>query len=290
MTTPAINLDALSQDDLENMDMAQLEALAQGGAQSPPVPEAPPQEMAQAPSPEPAAMATPEAPAPMPAPEAPPMPAQDTRPGDPEVPLRAMREQLREAKEREQQIEAFLNNPRAVADYLRSIAPEEVPSFDEDPDAAIEARMAPILRELQALKEKDRHREAQWAHNERMANLAGKYGQDFHHVLQAFDAANEHLANLDPEVRYHAALGLRARTAAAPDPAADEARIQAAAQKLLAEKLASGQPMRGIPTLGAAPQARESAPAPNLDAMSQDEQDRMSFADLQAMTRKAYGG
>lgn len=286
MTTPAPNLDQLSQDDLEGMDMGALEALARGGAESPLVPEAPQPEPMEVP--EPAAMATPEAPS---APEAPPMPMPEAaRQGDPEVPLRALREQLREAQEREAQIDAFLRNPQAVIEYARSIAPEEAPSFDEDPDAALEARVAPLLQKIEALERRDQQRAAQMAHNEYMGSLAAKHGPDFHHLLQAFDDANPHFSHIDPELRYVAALGLKHKSGPAIDPAADEARIQAAAQKMLAEKLATGQPMRGIPTLGAAPQARESGPAPDLDRMGQDEQDRMSFAELQALAKKAYGG
>lgn len=298
MTTPVPNLQDLNQDDLEGMDMAQLEALARGGAESPPVPEAlPAPEAAPIPEAAPGALPMPVTPDPAAAAAAIPDPSQ--RQGDPEVPLRAAREAARQAQERaqeleqrQQQIEAFLNDPRAVQKYLHSIAPEARPDFDDDPDAALEARLAPLALELNQVKAQLAHTQAEAAHAKLMNDMVAKHGPDFHHVLAAFDAEQPNLAQVyHPEMRYLAALGLKGKSAPAPETIGpDDPRVLAAAQKLLAEKLAGGAPLRGVPTLGAAPTARETTPAPDLDRMGQADQERMSFAELQALAKKAYGG
>jgi hypothetical protein len=239
-----------------------------------------------------------------PAPEAPPAPTVDPAapPNAGTDPTEAMRqleaELARERQEREALL-AALKDPARVRAHLAAIAPPEpeqpaapvAPDWDEDPQAAIqfmiEQATAPLLSEVQTLREREAQREAQMQQQQLRMQLAAKYGQDFETTLSMFDQQQPHLANLHPEVRYLAARGLQAQT----KPADDDARIKAAAEALLAERLkAGGRGPAGVPTLGGAPQgANEEAPS-DLTQMGFDALMGLPMDKMLEVGRKAFGG
>lgn len=234
------------------------------------------------------------------------------RQGNPAEALRQEREARRQEAERAQRAEAerqrveaehkalldALQDPERVKAHLQKIAPGPAPDFDDDPQGALDHRLAPVLEDLKATKAELAQMKQEAAHQQYMSRMVEKHGPGFHADLQAFDSANPHLSHLDPELRYVAALGLRSKSAAPPDPAADEARIQAlAAEKAkelaaqqVAAVLASGKAPKGIATLGSAPQAKQEQNAPDLNAMSYGDMDGKSASELQAMLRSQYGG
>lgn len=236
--------------------------------------------------PEQEAPAAPAAEEPAPAPEA---PAQPERRGDPEVPLRQTREELRQAqaalKEREDYLARLaeeMNNPDLVEAHLRKLRPGQAPDFDDDPQAAFDHRLTPVLERVQQLESQLQQERGLRAQQELMAQMHDKHGKDFSSVLQAFDANNSHLTHLHPELRYLAAKGLQATTP--PDPAVEQERIKAAAEALLAQQLKSGKVP--VQTLGGAPPSRpvdlESEYDPN---MSQEDFDKLPDHKVREMGR-----
>lgn len=218
-----------------------------------------------------------------------------------------------ELEEQHRQLLAALSDPARVRQHLAALDPTfgqpaapvpaqpepaapVAPSWDEDPDAAlayvvqnaIQQATAPLVSELQTLKERDAQREAQEQHRTMMMTMASKHGPDFETTLQAFDAANPHLKDYHPEVRYMAAFGLKAKTAPPPqaDPADLDARIAAKAEELLAQRLAGGKPVRGVPTLGGVTpgQADETLDPEKVDYA------RMNLDEMLQFGRKAFGG
>ena len=205
------------------------------------------------------------------------MPAAPEQPqqqrGNPDVPLRQARERLH-------QYESLLQDPQALRQYLAQIDPGEAPDFEEDPDAALSHRIAPLEQRLAALEQENRALKQDQMTRALHQELAGKHGADFHDTLSAFDQANPHPADLHPEVRYYAALGARAKN----QPAAPtEEQIAQAAERKLAELLKAGQnPVR---TLGSAPPAKADTPLPDIGTMSMDDFERMSPADRERLRR-----
>lgn len=289
-----MDIDNLSQDQLDGMSMEDLTALAQGTAETAGAPEETPiiepeaieNQMGQTPLSE--AVEAPQEEIPTAQPDSN-LTTQQTmeKQGNPEVPLARLREEKAQLATQLQQVQAFLNDPEAVRNYLQQLSPGELPEFGDDPDAAFEARTAPLMQRLQALESQLAQRDAEAARMSMMQELGSKHGPEFHSLLAEFDAANPHLVDAHPEVRYFTALGLRAKASPAPTGpvAPDPALIRAEAEKLLAERLAGGQSPRGIPTLGSAPQAREEKAAPDVETLSQGDMERMSFADLQRLAR-----
>jgi len=275
-------MDDLTQEQMDGMSLEEMQRMMQGGHDEAgeQQPEAP-QEAAQD-SPEVA-----QAEQPM-QPEAQPEgPAARGVPDDRFAQMREQARALEEARQRLAAYEAALADPDRVRAHLASIQPEEAPSFDEDPDAALEARIAPVLQRLQQLEAENNHHRQRAAHQQMLDEMHAKHGADFGDKLSRFDQANPHFAQqgIHPELRYFAAKGLEAASKS-QDPAADEARINAAAEAKLAKILASGGTSgRGIPTLGDVPSARESKPAPSLDSLSQQDMERMSASELQAILK-----
>lgn len=314
----------LSHDDLNAMSYEDIQAIARGlgQPQAAAAPAAQAQEQAEAPQQE--AQETPaeqaqeaaagtEAPAPDPA----------ARQGDPNVPLSHAREQARqaqaerdriaaekaalEAQHREterqareahaqlQKLHEQLRNPEVVRQHLQAIAPAEQPDFDVDPHAAVAHIVAPLQQQIQNLTAKLQHQEAQAKHHAYLGQLAAKHGGDFHQTLADFDQTHPNLAQqgMDPEIRYLTALGLKAKQATPPDPAAEQARIQAEAQKqaeqMVAQALAGGKAPKGITTLGDAPQNRQDQAPPDLGSLDYDQMSRMSSAEQQALLKRHYG-
>lgn len=238
-----------------------------------------------------------------PAPElaaAPPAPELAPVQPDPASDLHAQMAQLQEqlARERAERdtLNAALQDPARVRAHLAAIAPPEpeapmAPSWDEDPQASIQFMIqqatAPLLAEVQTLRQRDAERAAQDQERELMMQMAGKYGQDFGAVLSDFDQKQPHLRDLHPEVRYLASLGLRARE----KPADDDARIKAAAEALLAERLKSGgRGPAGVPTLGGAPQGAPDEAPSDLTNMGYDAMLSMPLDKMLEVGRKAFGG
>ncbi len=123
-----------------------------------------------------------------------------------------------------------------------------------------------------------------------MMSMVGKYGQDFTKTLQRFDAEHPHLRETHPELRYHAARSFYGLAAPAVDPAADEARIKAAAEAMLAERLKGGGRMpMGVPTLGGAPQGRGDQGPADLDRLGMSDYAGMSLDQMKALGRQAFG-
>ena len=123
-----------------------------------------------------------------------------------------------------------------------------------------------------------------------MMTMAGKYGQDFEPTLREFDAGHAHLRHLPPDVRYVAARGLKALSAPAVDPVADEARIMAAAEKMLAERLKGGKPLAGVPTLGGAPQGAADEGPSDLSRMDYGAMMAMPLDKMLEVGRKTFSG
>ena len=122
-----------------------------------------------------------------------------------------------------------------------------------------------------------------------MMTMASKYGQDFEPTLREFDAGHAHLRHLPLDVRYVAARGLKALSAPAVDPVADEARILAKAEELLAQRLKGGKPLAGVPTLGGAPQAVADTGPVDLSRMSWESLQSMPMDQFLDVGRKAFG-
>jgi hypothetical protein len=257
----------------------QQEMLMRGQA----LPEAPAEEP-QAPEQETPAPAVEEVPA-----AAPEAPAQPERRGDPEVPLRQTREELRQAqaalKEREDYLARLaeeMNNPDLVEAHLRKLRPGQAPDYDLDPQGAIQHHLAPLQEQVQTLAQELQRERGLRAQQELMVQMHDKHGKDFSSVLQAFDASNPHLADLHPELRFLAAKGLQASTP--PDPAAEQERIKAAAEALLAQQLKSGKVP--VQTLGGAPPSRPVGQEQEYDPnMSQEEFDKLPDHLVRAMGR-----
>jgi hypothetical protein len=220
-----------------------------------------------------------------------PAPIEEPAPrGVPDDRFAQMREQARALEEARQQLaeyEAALRDPNRVRAHLNALQPEEAPSFDEDPDAALDARLAPVLQRMQALEAENHGHRQRAAHQQMLDTMSAKHGPDFGTKLAMFDQANPHFAQqgVHPELRFFAAKGLEAASQK-QDPAAEEARINALAEQKLAKVLASGGgSMRGIPTLGDVPSAKESKPGTSLDSVTQGDMDRMSVSELQALLK-----
>ena len=276
-------MDDLNQSQMDDMSMEDLQKLLQGGGESPAEDQG-----------EQTAEGTPEdvdAEAQAPQAETPTAPVEEAAPrGVPDDRFAQMREQARALEEARQQLaayEAALADPERVRAHLASIAPGDAPSFDEDPDAALEARLAPVLQRMQALEAENNAHRQRAAHQQMLDQMHAKHGPDFGDKLAMFDQANPHFAQqgIHPELRYFAAKGLEAASQK-QDPAALQAQIDAAAEAKLAKVLASGgAATRGIPTLGNLPAARESKPATTLDSVSQADMERMSVDDLKNLLR-----
>lgn len=204
---------------------------------------------------------------------------------------------IRAAVNDPQQLRAQLArlDPAAAAPVQAPAAtpPVTPPSWDDDPDAAlayiIEQATAPLQAKLQTLEERDAQRQAQDQEREMMMTMAGKYGQDFEPTLREFDAGHAHLRHLPLDVRYVAARGLKALSAPAVDPVADEARILAKAEELLAQRLKGGKPLAGVPTLGGAPQAVADTGPVDLGRMSWESLQSMPMDQFLDVGRKAFG-
>lgn len=244
-------------------------------------------------------------------------PEQTKDKGDTAIALRQAREATRQADLRSQQIEAerlslerqhaalvaALKDPDQVESHLKTLRPAAVvpPDYDLDPAGAIKHHLTPVLdelalvkRELAQNKEQQAADKRQQAHNTYMGTLETKYGADYQADIQAFDQQNAHLKDSDPEmkimsVRYH--RGQQAATP--PDPAAENARIQALANQqaedTLAKLLAGGNAPKGITTLGSAPQAKQEGAGVDLNAMGHDAMNKVPTADIQASLRAQYG-
>lgn len=249
------------------------------------------------------------------APEQPPaeVPAAE-KTGDKEVPMAHLRETARQqqaraeaaetlrqaaeleakkAHEHNAQWQAFANNPDALRQHLATIAPAQAPDFDLDPAGAIAHHLAPLQQQLASVQAELSANKAQQAHRSTMDALAVKHGSDTPHLLAAFDQANPAYAHLHPEARLTMAQGLIAQQAKL-NPQAETDRINALAaeksQRDLAALLASGKDVKGIATLGSAPQAQQDKPAMDFATMSHDDINKVPVADLLAQLKAGHFG
>jgi hypothetical protein len=252
----------MSMSAFEALSPEQQMALLDGGEM--PQPEAPAVEAVEPPAQE-ATEVTPPA-APEPAVEAP----VTAKQGNPEVPLRAAREQLR-------QYEALLTNPDALAAFIQqqgiqlpgmaAAQPVEAPDLWDDPNAAIGHHVQQAIAPLQSTINQQQQFIKTLQDQARMNALAQHYGTDAANHIAQFDAQMPGHADLDPELKL---LAVRGALAANADPNAQQAVIQqqaqALAEQMLADKLAQMGSGRAV-TLAGAPPAKGNDAPPDLSSM-----------------------
>lgn len=279
------------------IDPAIMEAMRNGEAPPAPTPEAPAPDLAAPIDAAPEVLEDPAAPLEEAAPKR----------GNPEVPIRQLRQQL-------QSYERLLSDPQALANYARAngfnLAPQgtaadaaNVPAPDaNDPFAAFDPESAQALRSvldttLKPLQDKLAAAEAQQQQAQRHADLLALEQEHpglIHHV-RAFDSVMPDMAHADPMVKHLTMLGNRMtdptqRGAVVQemldqmDPAEVQQLLQPLIQNhavsLVADKLVGGNAgKQQHVTLGGALPARDNAAPKPLSDISTQEWQQMTDAE-----------
>lgn len=253
----------MSMSAFEALSPEQQYALLDGGEL--PQPEAPAAEAAEPVAPEAVEAMPPAAPV-----EALESPAPVAPKGNPEVPLRAAREQLR-------QYEALLGNPAALAAFIQQQGYQlpgtqpaqsvEAPDLWDDPAAAIHHHVNQATQDLRSVVTQQQQFIKTLQEQARMNALAQHYGEDAANHIAQFDTQMPGHADLDPELKL---LAVRGALAANADPNAQQAVVQqqaqALAEKMLAQKLSEMGSGRAV-TLAGAPPAKSNDAPPDLSSM-----------------------
>lgn len=204
-------------------------------------------------------------------------------------------------KGKRQHFESILRDPNALANHAASMGyqlhdprQQQLEPIDPDLDIAgfvsqqLEQALTPLQQQIQAQGQYIAHLEATTAKQAQMEQIAAdpNFGPDAVQNIKELDQRFPHLANLPPDVKHYAMLGLKNA-----DPALRQQQIQAAAATLAEQQVADalkGNKKAAPVTLSGVPPAENDFTGfdtlSNQDMLTMDESrlDRMFMSSGQA--------
>lgn len=225
-------------------------------------------------------------PAPQPSAEEQAIQAEQQRRGNPEVPLRQLREEnrqkdemLRQQAEQLQQMQAMM--AQLMGQGMQQQQPQAPELAVEDPEAlSYYIANHPEVQQLKQTNQQLQQFLAQAQQERQMAELKEHFGEEGPSLVAQFDQAAPHLADVDPQFKVLAMLGFRSR-----DPQyqqQQQAQTQQTAEELAAKKLEQvlANPGKRLPqTLANVPPAQGNEMSVDINNLSMADFDKMSDED-----------
>jgi hypothetical protein len=221
----------------------------------------------------------------------------DQRQGDPTVALRQERERRRQAEaaaqqlaQQYQQAQRVLTDPNALHEHLRAIGmlEEESPGLAYENPEAIQAMIAQAVGPLQQTIQMYEQERQMYAQQQQAQAFAQQF-PDAPALIQQFDAAFPHLAGeYNLQEKYFLANGMRAAgpQGQAQQAAQTEAQAREMATQMAAQALGGVKGKQTPVTLTGVTPSRETEAALDVDAMGEDDWERLS----PEARKKALGG
>lgn len=225
------------------------------------------------------------APAPQPSAEEQIVQQEQQRRGDPEVPLRQLREQVRQQEEALRQRDVQLQQmQQMMAQFMGQGQQQHQPQVPElameDPEA-INYMVAnhPVVQQLQQTNRQMQEMLQRAQHEARMAELRRPemFGPEADQMLADFDANVPHMAELDPEAKLLIMLGARSKNPQYQQQ--QQALTQQAAQQLAVQQVEQvlANPGKRIPqTLSNVPPAASPEMEIDINNLTQADFDKLT--------------